>query len=189
MEWIEKVELGPCVLEQSPKIHEQVRDCAPKRPYLRRYHVPRLGLQTIICQPLYHSYKKFLVSSHLKLNLCGPTAHRCERTGPEEMGKEELAQPLTCGSSPSGHQAHILGLGLAHLTSTTSMACWSSWRAWSCGMISAGSPWLRVAAGCQRQVSVRAQWWWCARNQRPWTGAVTHCNEHLQARLIGQKDI
>ena len=30
-------------------------------------------------------------------------------------------------------------------------------------------------------------YWLCSRSQRPWTRPMTHCNEHLQVKLFGQK--
>lgn len=34
---------------------------------------------------------------------------------------------------------------------------------------------------------VRTQDWWCSRSQRPPTRPMTHCKEHLQAEICGQR--
>lgn len=72
------------------------------------------------------------------------------------------------------HSYHLgiqQGLGLA--LPSIPHPCWSSWRNCSWEKTPTGSPWLLEAVGYLKRVLVSVQWWWCTRNQRPWTKQKT----------------
>jgi hypothetical protein len=86
------------------------------------------------------------------------------RTGPGGKGAEELVGSLTQLLPRPRSRA----LSWTTTTSTPSMSCKSAWRDRSWRTKAAGPPWFREAAGYPRRVSVKVQYWWCSRSQRPW---------------------
>lgn len=72
-------------------------------------------------------------------------------------------------------------------TSFPPMSFWNK-RDWSCRSIASESLRHRAAAG-DRWISMWVQCWWYSRRQKLWTRLITHCSEHSQVQLIGQRDV
>lgn len=86
------------------------------------------------------------------LRRAGPTPHHW----PRRAGSAPClrwAVPVTYTNQLSYPQTYILGLELAHLTSAPSVSCRSTWRDWSCGVITAGSSWMG-------QQDIQEEFWW-----------------------------
>ena len=66
---------------------------------------------------------------------------------------------------------------------------WDVWRGWSCCSKTTGSSWYRDTTGQPGGDLMRIQYWWCHRSQRSWTRPMAHCNEHLQEKMCGQRDM
>lgn len=111
---------------------------------------------------------------------------------------EELALPLTKGFGPTNLDwpnqlppkptCRASALSWPASISIPPMTCWCFWRDWSCETIATGSPWLKTV-GYLKGVSVSIQYWWCTRNERPWTRSTIYCNEHSKKKLSGEKGI